>query len=139
MGADGTVRRVVRVCWVADDDDEASHVGAARPPGVPPLEVDWTRTVPDLAELGGYDLLVVDPGALRLAPDALEHHVHADLPSLPIVFYSGLRPEHHLRALMRERPRAHEQPGHRLVWAMPSLVHWIAHGEYPLTDRKSVV
>ena len=116
-------RRPVRVCWVADDDDEASYAGAARLPDVPPLAVDWSRVVPDLETLAGYDLLVVDPGALRLAPDDLERRVHADLPSLPIVFFSGLAQQHHLRA------------SRGLAFALPSLVHWIAHGEYALTTE----
>jgi hypothetical protein len=79
--------------------------------------------VPPLEDLAGCDLLVVDPGALRAAPDALERRVHADLPSLPIVFFSGLAQRHHLRA------------GQGLEWASPSLVHWIAHGEYALTTE----
>ena len=115
--------RPVRTCWVADDEDEASYAGAARPPGVPPLDVSWHRRVPRLEDLAGYDLLVVDPGALRDAPDALERRVHADLPSLPIVFFSGLPQRHHLRA------------GPGLAWALPALVHWIAHGEYALTTE----
>jgi hypothetical protein len=115
--------RPVRICWVADDEDEASYVEAARVPGGPPLDVRWHRRVPPLEDLAGYDLLVVDPGALREAPDALERRVHDDLPSLPIVFFSGLTQRHHLRA------------GHGLAWAIPSLVHWIAHGEYALTTE----
>src|SRR5918997_1294246 len=83
--------RPVMTCWVADDDDEASYAGAARLPGVPPLDVRWHRRVPPLEDLAAYDLLVVDPGALRAAPG--------------------------------------------LVWALPSLVHWIAHGEYALTTE----
>jgi hypothetical protein len=83
----------------------------------------WRATDPGgLRTLAGYDLLVVDPGALRLAPDALEHRVHDDLPSLPIDFF-GLPQRHHLRA------------SHRLEWAIPALVHWIAHGEYALTTE----
>jgi hypothetical protein len=116
-------RRPVRVCWVADDDDEASYAGAARLPDVPPLAVDWHRVVPYSSTLAGYDLLVVDPGALRLAPDDLEQRVHADLPSLPIVFFSGLAQHHHQRA------------SGGLAFALPSLVYWIAHGEYPLTTE----
>jgi hypothetical protein len=108
---------------VADDEDEASYAGAARLPGVPPLDVRWHRLVPGLEALAGYDLLVVDPGALRGAPDALERRVHHDLPSLPIVFFSGLAQRHHLRA------------GHGLAWAIPALVHWIAHGEFALTTE----
>jgi hypothetical protein len=113
----------VRICWVADDEDEASYAGAARLPGVPPLDVRWHRLVPRLETLAGYDLLVADPGALRDSPEALERRVHDDLPSLPIVFYSGLPQRHHLRA------------GGGLSWAIPSLVHWIAHGEYALTTE----
>jgi hypothetical protein len=116
-------QRPVRVCWVADDEDEASYAGAARLPGVRPLDVHWHRLVPGLETLAGYDLLVADPGALRDPPDALERRVHDDLPSLPIVFYSGLPQRHHLRA------------GGGLSWAIPSLVHWIAHGEYALTTE----
>lgn len=115
--------RPVRVCWVADDDDEASYAGAARLPGTPPLDVRWHRRPPPLEDLASYDLLVVDPGALRAAPDALERRVHADLPSLPVVFFSGLAQRHHLRA------------GGGLEWAIPALVHWIAHGEYALTTE----
>jgi hypothetical protein len=118
-----TPLRPLKVCWVADDDDEASYAGAARLPGVAPLEVHWHRLVPRLEDLAGYDLLVVDPGALRLAPDDLERRVHQDLPSLPIVFFSGLAQRHHLRA------------SQGLDWAIPSLVHWIAHGEYALTTE----
>jgi hypothetical protein len=113
----------LRVCWVANDEDEASYAGAARLPDVPPLEIDWFRLLPDLETLAGYDLLVADPGALRLSPDELEQRVHADLPSLPIVFFSGLPQHHHLRA------------SRGLRWAIPSLVHWIAHGEYALTTE----
>ena len=113
--APAPVGRPVRTCWVADDEDEASYAGAP-PAGVPPLDVSWHRRVPALEDLAGYDLLVVDPGALRDAPDALERRVHADLPSLPIVFFSGLAQRHHLRA------------GPGLAWALPALVHWIAHG-----------
>jgi hypothetical protein len=115
--------RPLKVCWVADDEDEASYAGAARLPGVPPLDVHWHRLVPGLEALAGYDLLVVDPGALRGAPDALERRVHDDLPSLPIVFFSGLAQRHHLRA------------SGGLDWAIPALVHWIAHGEYALTTE----
>jgi hypothetical protein len=85
--------------------------------------VHWHRLVPGLEALAGYDLLVVDPGALRGAPDALERRVHDDLPSLPIVFFSGLAQRHHLRA------------SGGLDWALPALVHWIAHGEYALTTE----
>jgi hypothetical protein len=114
-------QRPIKVCWVADDEDEASYVGAARLPGVPPLDVEWSRFVPGIAELARYDLLVADPGALRLSPDDVEQRVHADLPSLPIVFFSGLAQQHHLRA------------SRGLRFAIPSLVHWIAHGELSLT------
>ena len=51
----------------------------------------------------------------------MERRVHDDLPSLPIVFFSGLAQRHHLRA------------GQGLERASPSLVYWIAHGEYALT------
>ena len=44
-------------------------------------------------------------------------------PRCPLVFFSGLPQRHHLRA------------GHGLAWAIPSLVHWIAHGEYALTTE----
>lgn len=115
-------QRSVRVCWVADDD-EASYAGAARLPGTPPLDVRWHRLVPSLEDLAGYHLLVVDPGALRGAPDELERRVHAELPSLPIVFFSGLAQRHHHLA------------GRGLDWAIPSLVHWIAHGEHALTTE----
>ncbi|MGH2353055.1 MAG: hypothetical protein ACRDJN_15710 [Chloroflexota bacterium] len=117
-----TDSRPIKVCWVADDDEEASYAGSARLPDGPPLVVEWHRIPPAVADLAGYDLLVVDPGALRIAPDELERRVHDDLPSLPIVFFSGLAQQHHLRA------------GPGLRWALPSLVHWIAHGEYTLSD-----
>lgn len=121
-GASPHDQRPIRICWVADDD-EASFVGAAKVAGVRPLDVHWHRLVPPLKDLAGYDLLLVDPGALRAAPDTLEHRVHYDLPSLPIVFYSGLAQRHQLRA----------HPG--LTWSMSALVHWIAHGEYALTSE----
>lgn len=108
---------------MADDEDEASYAGAARLPDVPPLDVEWSRFVPGMADLAGYDLLVADPGAIRLVPDDLEQRVHADLPSLPIVFFSGLAQHHHLRA------------SRGLRFAIPSLVHWIAHGELSLTSE----
>jgi hypothetical protein len=114
--------RSLRICWVADDDDEASYAGAARLPDAPPLEVEWFRILPNVADLARYDLLVADPGALRVAPDEMEQRVHADLPSLPIVFVSGLAQQHHLRA------------SRGLHFALPSLVHWIAHGEHSLTE-----
>jgi hypothetical protein len=120
--AGGDERRTIRICWVAADEDEASYAGAARFPDVPPLDVEWHRTVPDLTRLASYDLLVADPGALRVAPDDLEQRAHQDLPSLPIVFVSGLAQRHHIRA------------SHGLRFAIPSLVHWIAHGEYSLTE-----
>ena len=120
--AAGLSGRAIRVCWVADDEDEASYAAAARLPDVPPLDVEWHRSVPDLTSLAGYDLLVVDPGALRVEPDALERRVHDDLPSLPIVFFSGLAQQHHLRA------------SRGLQGTMPSLVHWIAHGERSLVE-----
>ena len=115
-------RHPIQVCWVADDEAEASYVGAARLPGVPPLDVEWHRRTPELTDLARYDLLVVDPGALHLEPDDLERRVHDDLPSLPIVFFSGLRQQHHIRA------------SRGLEWAIPSLVHWIAHGEHSLAE-----
>ena len=120
--AAGPSGRAIRVCWVADDEDEASYAAAARLPDVPRLDVEWHRSVPDLASLAGYDLLVVDPGALRVEPDALERRVHDDLPSLPIVFFSGLAQQHHLRA------------SRGLKWTIPSLVQWIAHGERSLVE-----
>jgi hypothetical protein len=121
--SDASTERPVRVCWIADDEDEASYVAAARLPDVAPLAIDWHRTVPDLTRLAGYDLLVADPGALRIKPDELEQRVHADLPSLPIVFYSGLRQDYHVRG------------GSRLDWTIPALVEWISHGEASLTSE----
>ena len=63
--------RPLRICWVADDEDEASYAGAARPPGVPRWTCAGTAWCPRLEALAGYDLLVVDPGALPGAPDGL--------------------------------------------------------------------
>jgi hypothetical protein len=113
--------RPIRIGWVSDDDEEPAYAAGHELADVPPLRIDWHRVVPDLATLGGYDLLVVDPGALRSDPVELEQRLHADLPSLPIVFYSGLRPEHHVAG------------GTRLAWSIPSLVHWIPQGEARLT------
>jgi hypothetical protein len=110
----------VRALWIAADDDEASYAGASGRPG---LSVEWRRVVPPLDLLGGFDLIVVDPGALPVPPDELERRVHEELPSLPIVFYSGLRPEHHARG------------GVGLRWAIAELVTWLTHAEAPLADE----
>ena len=122
MAASPQSARPIRVCWVANEEDEASYVDAAHLPDVPPLNVEWTRILPALEDVARYDLLVVDPGAIRLAPDELERRVHAELPSLPIVFVSGLAARHHIRA------------SGGLHFAIPSLTDWIAHEDYSLTE-----
>ena len=104
----------VRVLWIADDEDEASYAEAAAGGG---LVVDWQRVAPGIEEIARYDVVVADPGALRISPDAFERRVHDDLPSMPIVFYSGLRPEHHARG------------GVGLSWGIPALVTWLTHAE----------
>ena len=111
---------MIRACWVSDDADEAAYVEATRHPDVESLQVRWYRTLPPLDELGACDVLVADPGAIRDDPGRFEQRVHADRPSLPVVFYSGLRPEHHLRG------------GSDLGWAIPSLVNWLAQADAPL-------
>jgi hypothetical protein len=116
----GEGAQLIRIDWISDDADEADYVAAARLPGVPPLDVRWFRTLPPLDELAACDVLVADPGALREHPAEFERRVHADRPSLPVVFYSGLRPEHHLRG------------GSDLVWAIPAVVTWLAQVDAPL-------
>ncbi|HEV8633139.1 MAG TPA: hypothetical protein VG370_02695 [Chloroflexota bacterium] len=110
----------VRALWIADDDDEASYAAAS---GVPGLTVEWRRVVPPLDLLAAFDLIVVDPGALPVSPDAFERRVHEELLSLPIVFYSALRPEHHARG------------GVGLRWAIGELVTWLTHAEAPLAGE----
>lgn len=110
----------VRVLWIADDEDEASYAEAA---SAGALVIDWTRIDPGFEAMASYDLVAADPGALRVSPDEFERRVHADLPSTPIVFYSGLRPEHHARG------------GVGLRWTIPSLVTWLTHAEAPLTTE----
>ena len=107
----------LRILWIADDEDEPSYAAAA---SNGQLAIDWQRLAPGFEEIARYDLLVADPGALRLSPDDFEQRVHAELPSTPIVFYSGLRPEHHARG------------GVGLRWSIPSLVTWLTHAEAPL-------
>jgi hypothetical protein len=110
----------VRVLWVADDEDEASYAGAASAGG---LVVEWARVAPGVEEMGRYDVVVADPGALRVGPEEFERRVHEDLPSTPVVFYSGLRAEHHARG------------GTGLRWSMPTLVTWLTHAEAPLVSE----
>jgi hypothetical protein len=110
----------VRALWIAADDDEASYAGAV---GGTDLSVEWSRIVPSFDRLGAFDLLVVDPGAVALPPDELERRLHDELPSLPIVFYSGLRPEHHVRG------------GVGLRWGIGDLVTWLTHAEAPLAGE----
>jgi hypothetical protein len=108
---------VVRVLWIADDEDEASYVEAAAGGR---LSVEWQRVVPSVEEMGRYDVVVADPGALRVGPAEFEGRVHAELPSTPVVFYSGLAAEHHARG------------GVGLRWTLPTLVTWLTHAEAPL-------
>jgi hypothetical protein len=110
----------VRALWIAADDDEASYAGAS---GAPELAVEWRRLMPPIDRVGAFDLLVVDPGAVPLPPDELERRLHEELPSLPIVFYSGLRPEHHVRG------------GVGLRWSIGELVTWLTHAEAPLAGE----
>jgi hypothetical protein len=107
----------VRVLWIADDEDEASYAEAASGGG---LVVEWARVAPGVEEMGRYDVVVADPGALRVGPEEFEARVHAELASTPVVFYSGLRAEHHARG------------GVGLRWSMPTLVTWLTHEEAPL-------
>jgi hypothetical protein len=104
----------VRVLWIADDEDEASYAEAASGGG---LVVEWARVVPGVDEMGRYDVVVADPGALRVGPEEFEHAVHEELPSTPVVFYSGLKAEHHARG------------GAGLRWSLPTLVTWLSHAE----------
>ena len=107
----------VRVLWIADDEDEASYAEAA---SAGELVVEWARVAPGVAEMGRYDVVVADPGALRVGPEELEARVHGELPSTPLVFYSGLKMEHHARG------------GVGLRWSLPMLVTWLTHAEAPL-------
>lgn len=107
----------VRVLWIADDEDEAAYAESAAGGD---LTIDWTRIAPGFEAMASYDVVAADPGALRVSPDEFERRVHDELPSTPIVFYSGLRPEHHARG------------GGGLRWTIPSLVTWLSHAEAPL-------
>ena len=110
----------VRVLWIADDEDEASYAEAASAGG---LAVEWARVAPAVDEMGRYDVVVADPGALRVGPAEFERRVHEELPSTPVVFYSGLKMEHHARG------------GVGLDWSMPTLVTWLTHEEAPLMSE----
>ena len=110
----------MRVLWIADDEDEASYAEAGSEGG---LVVEWTRVAPGVEGMGRYDVVVADPGALRVSPDDFERRVHAELPSTPVVFYSGLKAEHHARG------------GTGLEWSIPSLVTWLTHAEAPLVTE----
>ena len=110
----------MRVLWIADDEDEGSYAEAASEGG---LVVEWARVAPGVEEMGRYDVVVADPGALRVGPAEFEHAVHAELPSTLVVFYSGLKMEHHARG------------GIGLEWSMPTLVTWLTHEEVPLVTE----
>jgi hypothetical protein len=85
--------------------------------------VEWARVAPEVAEMGRYDVVVADPGALLVGPEEFERSVHDELPSTPVVFYSGLRMEHHARG------------GVGLKWSLPTLVTWLTHVEAPLVTE----